>query len=163
MTQNINAERSAALLAEAVSSVFADMAFIDVANTGKTVTVPEAPETPLPEGVRVVAIDVLAPLSCRIELRLNQSLQDKIVENLFGEELQSVERNSAEDTILEMLNIIAGSFLSAYFGSGSDILLELPRYLYFTEQTAGETVANVLMDAEGEELSVALTSVRYRY
>jgi len=154
MSDNIDPEKAALLLADCVSSVFADMAFIDVQKTdaGDPVT-----------DERCVAIDVLAPVSCRIELRLSGGLRDKIVENLFGDSPDSVQKKNGEDSILEMLNIITGAFLSAYFGAGTEIQLELPQYLYFEEQSPGSVVAKVFMNAEGESLNITLSSVRYRY
>lgn len=158
MNKHIESGKAGLLLADCVSSVFADMAFIDVQET------PEEPEeSATKEDERCVAIDVLAPLSCRIELRINKSLRDKIVENLFGEAPDSVQKKNGEDSLLEMLNIIAGTFLSAYFGAGTEIQLELPQYLYFEDQSQGQQVAKVYMTAEGEPLSIALNSVRYRY
>lgn len=153
MSDNIDSEKAAGLLAESVSSVFADMAFIDVQTSG-----------PAPvEDERCVAIDILAPVSCRLELRITKRLRDKIVENLFGDPADSVQKKNGEDSILEMLNIITGTFLSAYFGTGTEIQLELPQYQYFGEQSTGSAVAKVFMTAEGESLNITLSSVRYRY
>ena len=154
MSDNIDPEKAAELLADCVSSVFADMAFIDVQKSDAGAAVKDE---------RCVAIDVLAPVSCRIELRLTGGLRDKIVENLFGDAPDSVQKKNGEDSILEMLNIITGAFLSAYFGAGTEIQLELPQYLYFEEQSPGSVVAKVFMNAEGESLNITLSSVRYRY
>lgn len=161
MSENIESGKAALLLSDCVSSVFADMAFIDVQK------IDDVPADSLKnhESIdeRCVAIDVLAPVSCRIELRINNALRDKIVENLFGNTADSVQKKNGEDSLLEMLNIITGTFLSAYFGAGTEIQLELPQYLYFEEQSQGETVAKILMVAEGEPLTITLSSVRYRY
>jgi len=158
MTETIESGKASVLLAESVSSVFADMAFIDVQEIFD-----ECSSTKESSGERCVTIDVLAPLSCRIELRINQVLRDKIVENLFGAAPDSIQKKNGEDSLLEMLNIITGSFLSAYFGSGTEIQLELPQFQYFSEQSQGQNVAKVLMCAEDEPLSITLNSVRYRY
>ncbi len=175
MTDTIDAGRAAELLGTAVSSVFADMAFIDAQplgnnpldeekklNSGNADGNAQAPACDADDS-RYAAIDVLTPLSCRILIHLDKSLLNKIVENLFGETPADVGLANSEDSLLEMLNIIAGSFLSAYFGAGAPIQLELPRYLYFGEQHTGTEVARVELDAEGERLSASLVSVRYRY
>jgi len=158
MRENIESGKATVLLAESVSSVFADMAFIDVQEVFDESSFPDESAEE-----RCVTIDVLSPLSCRIELRINQALRDKIVENLFGGNLDSIQKKNGEDSLLEMLNIITGSFLSAYFGAGTEIQLELPQYQYFNEQSQGQNVAKVLMLAENEPLSITLNSVRYRY
>jgi flagellar motor switch protein FliM len=158
MSKNIETGKASVLLADSVTSVFADMAFIDVQEVFD--------ENSFPVEIadeRCVSIDVLSPLSCRIELRINQALRDKIVENLFGGDPDSIQKKNGEDSILEMLNIITGSFLSAYFGAGTEIQLELPQYQYFNEQPQGQNVAKVLMLAENEPLTITLNSVRYRY
>ena len=158
MTETIESGKASVLLAESVSSVFADMAFIDVQEVFDEDSLPTVSSEE-----RCVTIDVLSPLSCRIELLINQALRYKIVENLFGAAPDSVQKKNGEDSLLEMLNIITGFFLSAYFGSGTEIQLELPQYQYFSEPSQGLSVAKVLMLAENEPLSITLNSVRYRY
>jgi len=160
MNDNFDAARANGILAECVTSVFADMAFIDVKESGADCP---APERQKDESVRRAAIDVLTPLSCRIELNINTALRDRIIETLFGDLAVSEQKKTAEDTLLEMLNITAGSFLSSYFGTGTDIQLELPRYLYQDELYQGQTISAISMDAEGEPLEIILSSVRYRY
>ncbi len=158
MNEYLEPGKTALLLADCVSSVFADMAFIDVEEV--------LDETPPPiksSEERCVAIDVLAPISCRIELRMSKALRDKIVENIFGDSPDANQKKNGEDSLLEMLNIITGTFLSAYFGTGAEIQLELPQFLYFNDQSQGHPVAKVYMRAEGEPLSVSFNSVRYRY
>lgn len=158
MNKNLEQGKAALLLSKCVSSVFADMAFIDVQEIFDS---PQKEEKSSNE--KCVAIGVLAPISCRIELRINQALRDKIVENLFGDSSDAEQKKNGEDSILEMLNIITGTFLSAYFGAGTEIQLELPQYLYFDNESPGQTVARIFALAEGEPLSVTLNSVRYRY
>ena len=151
------------ILEEAVSSVFAEVAFIDVEKP-RSVEAQEADlETAGKTDLLCAAIDVLSPLSYRLEIRVGKKLLDKIVENLFPEgDLESRKKN-AEDSLLEMLNIIAGNFISAFFGAGSETQLELPGYLYFSEKEGGTPVCGLSLDAEGEPVEVFLYSVRYRY
>ncbi len=156
MSENLDPDRAGTILAECVSSVFADMAFIDV-ERGTPKAAPGTGEE------RRAAIDVLSPLSCRIELTINEAIRDRVFDTLFGDASEEEQKKAAEDPLLEMLNIIAGSFLSGYFGSGVDIQLELPRYLYLGEVSPGQTVSAIALDAEGEPLKAAISSVRYRY
>jgi CheY-specific phosphatase CheX len=160
MSEIFNAERAVSVLADSVSSVFADMAFIDVERAKQSET---SGLEPASETERRAVIDVLSPLSCRIELTITTALRDRILDTLFGDLDKDEQRKTAEDPLLEMLNIIAGSFLSAYFGPGTDIQLELPRYLYFSESAQGQPVSSITLDAEGEPLKASISSVRYRY
>ncbi|GEM_PF-737930 len=159
-----NPDRAEKILVDSITSVFADMAFIDVERKAGTQSVEEPTKcAPSFENERRAAIDVLSPLSCRIELKINKPLRDRVIETLFGDSIDQEQKKAAEDPLLEMLNIIAGSFLSSYFGSGTNIQLELPRYLYFGEVSPGQSVSSILMDAEGEPLEAIISSVRYRY
>ncbi len=160
MTERMDRQRAEELLERATSSVFAEMAFVDaIPADGK----------PLGDGrrdaepTRSAVIDVLAPLSCRMELKMTVALRDRIVDTLFADEPEETRKKSADDALLETLNVMAGEFLSSYFGAGTEIRLSLPRYLYDGESLPGEPVAEARMDAEGEPLVVTLDSVRYRY
>lgn len=147
--------RAQILLAETLSSVFADMAFVDLEPPNRGAEAASAP----PE-VRA-AIDVLKPISWRIELACSQALKTRIEETLSlgGDD----GGQDTGDSILEMLNVAAGSFLTSYFGPGTAIKLELPQYLYFPEDESGEALAEAACDAEGERIRISLRSVRYRY
>jgi hypothetical protein len=154
MNETMDSARAAVVLMETISSTFADMAFIDVEPAKEGSALAEI-ETP----VRA-AIDVLRPVSCRLEIRCPLSLKARIEATLFQGQ---GEGRSAEDSLLEMLNVAAGVFLTSYFGPGADIKLELPQYLFSSEGSEGEVLASANGDAEGEPLRAALTSIRYRY
>lgn len=157
MNDTLDPERAREALAKCVTAVFADLAFLDAQPAGEDRQV-EARDT------RIASIAVLMPLSCRIKLKIPGSLRDRIAETLFsGMEGKAADlRKNAEDSILEILNIVAGAFLSAYFGQGTEIRLELPEFLY-SDDDDGQTVTRIAMDAEGETIEVSLSSVRYRY
>ena len=156
MSETIEAGRAAAILMETLSTTFADMAFIDV-EPMREGSMPPATDGPAP--LRV-AIDVLKPVSCRLEIECPASLKRRIDETLFQGE---GEGQNQEDSLLELLNVAAGVFLTAYFGAGADIKLELPQYLFFSDGSEGEILAEASGDAEGEALHAALRSIRYRY
>jgi hypothetical protein len=158
MSETIDAARAAAFLMETLSTTFADMAFIDVEPARGA---PRAPAGPPPAKPQVrAAIDVLKPISCRLEIECPAALKARIEETLFEGQGQG---GSEEDSLLEMLNVAAGVFLTLYFGPGADIKLELPEYLYFSEGTEGDILAEASADAEGQPLRAVLRSIRYRY
>lgn len=155
MNGQFDQERARTLLSETISSVFADMAFLDLEE-------PKAGASTTPARLEVrAAIDVLKPISWRIELACSQALKSRIEETLSlgGDD----GGQDTGDSILEMLNVAAGSFLTSYFGPGTAIKLELPQYLYFPEDESGEALAEADCDAEGERIRISLRSVRYRY
>jgi hypothetical protein len=156
MSEAVDPAKAATTLMQALSSTFADMVFVDVEPAGPSSA------GDIQDAVRV-AIDVLRPISSRIEIECPASLKARIEATLFqasgpgqhGDE-------SPEDSLLEILNVVAGSFLTCYFGAGADIKLELPRYLFLAEEE-GAILAEVSADAEGEPMRAMLRSVRYRY
>jgi hypothetical protein len=152
MNDTLDPARAATILMETLSSTFADMAFIDVEPA-------RARGALILDPVRA-AIDVLKPVSCRLEIECPASLKERIEATLF----QGLgEGGNEADSLLEMLNVAAGVFLTAYFGPGADIKLELPEYLYFSDGSEGEVLAEAAGDAEGVPLRAVLRSVRYRY
>lgn len=165
MNEPLEGERASRLLAESLTAAFGDMAFIDArtvsVDTGESGTIRAG--TPVPDGQRCAVIEALMPLSCRIEFVTDIALRDRIIDTLFGDRDAAVQKKLADDSLLEILNVVAGSFLSSYFGGDAAIQLELPRLLYLAESPVGQTVARVVMDAEGIPLTARITSVRYRY
>ena len=155
MMEGFDSDRARAELGKAVVDAMADMAFLDA--------VPRAAESDGPSQAWGFhsAIDVLRPVSCRIELQSQEELIERITDILFEEPAQ--EGPEREDSILEMLNVVAGSFLTAYFGHGTEIKLELPKYVFFSDGEEGESIAAIDFDAEGSPFRVSLSSIRYRY
>lgn len=152
MKESIDAEKAVSALCAATTSLFADMVFIDA------VCVPDgAMDRPQAPYDVCVAIDILKPLSCRLELRMPKVLSEQIVDTLGSDE------PGADDAVLEMVNILAGVFISEYFGPGATIKLELPMYVYEPPADEGAPIAVVLGDAEGTRFETLIRSVRYRY
>jgi hypothetical protein len=160
MIQAIDPARAAPILMASLSSTFADMAFIDVEAARPPSAQAGAAAHGALEGCVRAAIDVLRPVSCRLEIQCPAALKERIESTLFQGE---AEGGSREDSLLEMLNVAAGAFLTSYFGQGADIKLELPQYLYLAEGSEGEVLAEAEADAEGQPLRAVLRSIRYRY
>jgi len=152
MKESIDALKAVTALCAATTSLFADMVFIDAVCTPDSN--PERPQVPFDV---CVAIDILKPLSCTLELRMPRSLSQQIVDTLGSDE------PGADDAVLEMVNILAGVFISEYFGSGATIKLELPMYVYEPPADGDAPIAVVLGDAEGTRFETLIRSVRYRY
>ena len=162
MNGDIDAARAAALLSGAITEVCAETAFIDV----QPAQAPIGREIPF----NGASIDVLRPLSCALELHFTAEFGAKVAGNLFGyasadgasTDVASTDAH-AQDSVLELLNIAAGTFLSAFCGAGADIKLELPRFLPGGPELGADAVCSVDFDAEGLPLRAVLRSIRYRY
>lgn len=143
-----------ALLAETITQVFADMAFLDV------VPFPAGDSSPLDESsMECISLDVLKPVSIRIELRFSTKLKKLVNDNLFSGE----ETAEGDDSLLEILNVSAGNFLIRYYGENTEPKLELPEYLFFDDAKGDDFIAQVHLLVEGEPLEAGVRSMRYRY
>jgi len=161
-SEGVDARRVADALKAATTAVFADMAFIDAACVAE---VPAEETREARPGLEVrAAIDILKPLSCRLELRMPRALSDTIKETLgSGDAADASDGPPTDDAVLEMVNVLAGAFLSEYFGPGASIKLELPLYLFEGAEDGGEPLAALRYDAEGKPFEAYIHSVRYRY
>ncbi len=184
----LDVHKAQAALQEAATSVFAEMTFMDA-----LVPPPKAEKQGLPtgrEGAPVhsggnsepnegsaeglhAALDVLKPLSCRMEILLSRPLADRIADILYGEseiefnddhgETPGRANRNRDDSILEILNVLAGNFLSNYFGAGTPFKLELPFFVFGEADVTGPILSRVELDVEGFPAEVLLRSIRYRY
>ena len=150
MMDNIDPAKAGEALELAVKSAMAEMVFID------TIADPACPSL---DSENRAAIDILKPMSLRLEVSAGPVLRRRIADILYGEDSEW----NRDDAFLELLNVAAGLFLSHYFGAGAEVRLELPRYLYMSDDEEGAAVVQRGFDAEGEALMAALRSIRYRY
>jgi len=143
-----------ALLAETIAQVFADMAFLDAlpAPPGESCAADET-------ATECISLDVLKPVSIRMELRFSSKLKKLVNDNLFSGE----ETTEGDDSLLEILNVTAGNFLIRYYGENTEPKLELPEYLFFDDTKGDDFIAKVRMLVEGEPLEAGIRSMRYRY
>ena len=154
MTDGFDPGRAREVLGAAARETLADMTFLDALPAEGT-----EEEAAAAERVRA-AIDVLKPASCRLELQAPEAFRQKVYEILFPPEEG---KETQDDAFLEILNVIAGKFLTGYFGPAAEIRMELPRFLFPDEGTEGNILCSLDLDAEGCRLSMALSSIRYRY
>lgn len=88
---------------------FSSLAFIDLVTTDFST---------FPEGADVTSIDVIMPFLGKIHLIINHDLCADMAENIFG----SSSEVEIKDALMESLNVIAGSMVSALYPG---ILFEL--------------------------------------
>ena len=170
----LDPEKAALILTQAIPSVFAEMIFMDAVPVASSWGVAES-ENPADTSAAVrIAIDMLMPLSCRLELSMSSELADSIADTLYGgTDAESfalgatpaaiaADQNRADST-LELLNVFAGSFLSAYFGAGTPFKLELPFFLFGASEVSDPSIARVEFNVDGLTAIVTLRSIRYRY
>jgi hypothetical protein len=153
LIQGIDEAKARRALEEAVVTTFADMFFVD-AMPGAGAGLPAAQET-------CASIDLLKPLSIQIQAFFSAPLKRRAIETLFVAD--GPPDSDKEDAVLEIVNVIAGHFLTNYFGQGVSFKIELPQFLDSGGEGDGEPLFTLGFDAEGSSFRVALRSVRYRY
>ncbi|HSV56022.1 MAG TPA: hypothetical protein VLH39_02810 [Magnetospirillaceae bacterium] len=159
MTDSFDTAQAAAALGESVRNVLADMAFLDAW--------PRTPSGASDSPESRAAIDVLKPASFRLELRMPPDFAAKVAAIILCDEPAGADASDGtfrgDDTVLEILNVIAGSFVTRYFGPGAVPRLELPHFKYYADGSEGEEICSLDFDVEGLPLRVVLSSIRYRY
>ncbi len=151
MTESFDPARASAALSDSLQTVLADMVFLDAEPR-------PSGSVPATSVGSHAAIDVLKPASFRLELRMHPEFAAKAASIVLCDDA-----SRGDDTALEILNVIAGSFVTRYFGAGAVPRLELPQFKYFTDGTEGQEICSLDFDVEGLPLRIILSSIRYRY
>lgn len=154
----LDVEKAKKAMLQAVVKTFSDMAFIEtVQDPGKDV--PD--DAPMKDNIMM--IDILKPVSATIVLYLTNTLKEKIIGNVYAEQIEDVGENAKDDCLLEILNVLSGNFLNFYFGKSVDYKIELPQLLIGQDSDIERPFFEIIMNAEGLLFKVTLNSVRYRY
>jgi hypothetical protein len=151
--------RAGESLKNAVIKTFGEMAFIDIAELMQ--------EEPAADYSHILSIDIIKPVSVSIYLCLTDNLKRKIIDNIYSAEIDTpaggADTSQADDCLLEILNVLSGSFLTGYFGKNVDYKLEFPQmFVNIPEEEKHYTIA-LNFTGEGEPLKAVLNSVRYHY
>jgi chemotaxis protein CheY-P-specific phosphatase CheC len=133
----------------AVERTFSDMAFLDV------IGVPEI-SGKLKFG-NILYISFTEPEEGEIALFLPSECKRRIVENIYGSDWSTLHDTEIDDCLLEMLNVLAGNFLSNCYGEAVKHNLSLPE-LRFDDSgiSRDDKFANFYFDAEEMPFMVSL-------
>ncbi|NOY07361.1 MAG: chemotaxis protein CheX, partial [Spirochaetes bacterium] len=127
-------------LTPAVIKTFSDMAFIDAE------VLKEIPEK-LTYG-HIIHISLSAPEHGEIALFLPSECKKMIVENIYGSDWTSLNATEIDDCLLEILNVLAGNFLTEYFGAGVKHDISLPELLFDAEMDEKNGFTELFFNAE---------------
>ncbi|HUX13802.1 MAG TPA: chemotaxis protein CheX [Spirochaetia bacterium] len=153
MNESFEIEKARTALLASVQGTFAEMVFTDVtlSSLGEISDVEDS----------CASIDILKPLSTQVVCLFPRALIEKFMEILIPDHPANVQEK--DDSVLELLNIIAGNFLTNYFGHRVDSKLQLPQFHFGAVEGEGVALFVLNLDAEGIPFRVALRSVRYTY
>jgi hypothetical protein len=134
---------------KATERTFSDMAFIDV-------TEANCPPQDLDYG-QVLYISFITPVVGHMILEIPAACKKLIVENIYGTNWDKLKVREIDDCLLELLNVLAGNFLSEYPVKEHECDISLP-IIMFDAQEFRERVAvtDYYFDAEGFTFRVAL-------
>ena len=133
----------------AVERTFSDMAFLDV------VEIPEI-SAKLNFG-HILHISFTEPEEGEIALFLPSECKRKIVENIYCSDWSTLHATEIDDCLLELLNVLAGNFLSAYYGEAVKHNVSLPE-LRFDDSGIfkGHKYSQFYFDAEEMPFKVSI-------
>ncbi len=155
MFEPLKAEKAKEALSLSVVKTFEEIAFMDVVETAD-ISMENIYEN-------VFSIDILKPVSGKIFIMLQDWLKDSVIKNIYVNQSGKLKDNEKDDCLLEILNVIAGEFLSRYFGKGSEYKIELPQVYIDYKEGDEKPFVDIFFDAEGLPFRVFLNTIRYRY
>ena len=105
----------------AVKRTFEDMAFLDITAVKGTNNISYG---------QVLYINILDPVNGAIGLYMPAGCKKKIIENIYSGEFESLKANEIDDCLLEMLNVLTGSFLNSLLGEKKKYNIDFPKVLF---------------------------------
>jgi hypothetical protein len=108
---------------EAVVLTFEEMAFLDVASGPGEVS-PPAQEGPW------LFLSYTVPAAGSFALYLPKVVKFAIAEAIYGEDENGITPVQLDDSLLEVMNVLAGRLLTIRFGAASTYTMGLPTVLY---------------------------------
>lgn len=136
---------------EALRLTFEEMAFLDVADG------PPVPGKALELGSDgpVLFLAYTRPKSGAFVLAMPKELKFKIAEAIFGEEAESLSAEQLDDSLLELMNVLAGRLLTLRYGDSS-YAMGLPTVQYDVPDDLGG-MSSMVVPVHVDSLGFALT------
>ena len=125
-----------------IESVFSDMVFID------TLHIDEAPENFT--YTQILYIDIISPVNGYVIAYLPLELRKTIVETIHSTDWDEMHATEIDDCLLEILNVIAGNFMTDLLGRDVKYNISFPAVNYDEEDIENiESSQEIYFDAEG--------------
>lgn len=109
---------------DAVRLTFEEMAFLDVGWGA-----PSSSESGPAEGP-ILYLEYSRPKAGALALFLPKEVKFQVGEAIYGEDWAVLSPLQLDDSLLELLNVLAGRLLTARFGPGTPYTMGLPTVLY---------------------------------
>ncbi len=135
----------------AAVKTFESMAFIDVSQTA-AVDISSCGQ------VFYIAIAIKAPWRGHLVLYLPEGGKKKILENIYGRDFEDLSETEINDCLLEILNVLAGNFMSLLYGESADFQLGFPKVVLENDSVLQNNTEPLCLffDAEGETFKIGI-------
>ena len=133
-------------LNKAVIDTFGEMAFIDVLSVDEHQV----------ESRQITSIDIASPFRGKIIVRLPFSIKKNIVEFIHGADWDTLKPDQIDDCLLELLNVMGGTFLFNIFGEETSYKVLFPEMIFDESELEKDSDSlDLYYEAEGDYFSVS--------
>jgi len=124
---------------------FEEMAFLDVAPG-------PAREPRAPEDGPWLGLTYTRPRTGWLALFLPKAIKFAVAEGIYGVSWDALEPGQLDDSLLELMNVLAGRLLTGRHGTGSPCSMGLPTVLYDPPDQPGTGPQRFVFHADNDEL-----------
>jgi len=143
----VNKDKIKDAMIKTIGSVFSDMIFID------TLYMEEAPESF--EYTQILFIDVISPQAGYITAYLPLELRKTIVETIHSSDWNDMHASEIDDCLLEILNVVAGNFMTEFLGRDNKYNISFPAVNYDEEDIENlDKSQELYFNAEGSVFKI---------
>ena len=143
----MNKDKIKDAMIKTIESVFSDMIFID------TLYMEEAPESF--EYTQNLFIDVISPQAGYIVAYLPLELRKTIVETIHSSDWNDMHASEIDDCLLEILNVVAGNFMTEFLGRDNKYNISFPAVNYDEEDIENlDKSQELYFNAEGSVFKI---------
>lgn len=137
-------------LYDSVVKTFEEMAFIDVA---------QAEESYFLEYSQIIYIEIKEPFAGSMVLYLPFHCKKIIIENIYSTDFNGLKSKEIDDCLLEILNVMAGTFLRNLYGQNIKYSMDMPKILFDQKgiKANGVTSVQLFFNAEGDPFKVSVS------
>jgi len=138
----VNKDKIKDAMVKTIESVFSEMIFID------TLHVEEVPESF--EYTQILFIDIISPKNGYIIAYLPLDLRKTIVETIHSSDWNDMHASEIDDCLLEILNVVAGNFMTELLGRDHKYNISFPAVNYDEEDIGNlDKSQEIYFNAEG--------------
>ncbi len=134
-------------LSVSVINTFGEMLFLDAV---------ESKEIRLDNYSHIIRLVILEPEYLELVLWLPLEIKIEIAETIYGKSWDEITDTEIDDSLLEILNVLAGNFLLECAGPDKKYNISLPEILFDSEELDNTGYSDVFFDVEGKPFKISV-------